>query len=540
MTPRSRSILLGGGALALVVLVVGWIWVRGRRPPPPRRVVATLAVDPGAPERTEASVTQLVERTANDLPQLDHVESRTSRDGVVVTAILSPSADPTVAELAWSRALTAARDQLPATTQPASIEHRGARTLHFLVRSALRIDTTIVGSIRPALSAVPGVVAVETCGVRTSEVRVTLDPARLAALGVDAVAIADAVRSTNTASVDELRKQRVGGSDAAPIRLEDAAVVSSEDAPLDCHAFGADGATSMLAVSIADDDVVPALDAAIAKLVLPPKTSIEALDPATATTIGAEIALPEGTRPEELTATALLLAKLASAATEVQAALLEQNGRAFDVDLIARIALKPGVTKAQGREAVARALGSMPGVVAVTADALPATALWVIGPDLGRLSTVAGDVTKAVTGVHGVRGAMAIGTARTTSVTFDVDRAAGARLGIAPERTAALIRLATTGTPAGTTGPLPVRVVMGERFDVADTRALVLTSASGPIPLVELATMKSELGPAVILRRDGQRGVRIDVDAQPSVRTDELLAAARTVVLPAGYGIVGP
>ncbi len=540
MSPRTRSILLGGTALALVVVVVGWLLVRGRKAPPPRRLVATIDVGPGSPLEAERSVAVVAERASTGLAGVDHVESRSTTSRVTLTLTLAPSADPTAVGLAWSAALVGAGAELPPSASSPQVHPTGTHAVHLFVRSDKRQDELVARTIRPALLAVPGVREVETCDVREPEVRVTLDPARLTALGVDAVAVADAIESASPspASAADLGKLRVGNA-ASTLHVEDVAVVASTEAPLACRAFGPAGELSLLTVDLDDEAATTALDAAIAKLALPPKTSVDALDPPGTTTIFAEVATGD-TKPEELQATALLLAKLVGASTEVADVAIVQDAQGLDVDLVLRVALKPGVNKASGREALARTLASMPGTLVVTADTDPPPALWVIGPDLGRLETLSDDVAKAIRGTSGVRGALQIGRSEAPAIAFDVDRAAAARLSIDPARAASLIRLATAGLSVGSVGGVPTRVVLGERLEVAETRALVLQTEHGAIPLVEIATMKSQSEPRAVLRIDLQRGIRIDVDAQPNVRREALMTAARAVALPPGYYVTAP
>ncbi|MEM7191284.1 MAG: efflux RND transporter permease subunit [Pseudomonadota bacterium] len=192
-------LILAAGASALMTI--------GRQEDPTiTNLFATIVTPfPGAdPARVEAQVTEKIEEELREIPEIDEIRS-VSRAGIsVITVELSEFITDTQIEQAWSEIRDALGDAAvnlpPGVPAPDFDDDRtGAFTaimaLQPLPGSAANpaILARYADMLQDRLRAVPGTKFVQLYGAQDEEVSVTLDRSRLAALGLTAQSVADAI-----------------------------------------------------------------------------------------------------------------------------------------------------------------------------------------------------------------------------------------------------------------------------------------------------------------------------------------------------------
>ena len=202
---HARTIWLG-----MLLLTVGGVIAALRLPVSlfpqidyPRVVVSIDAGDRDA-QQMEAQITRPVEIALRTIPGVTQVRSTTSRGTAEVALNFAWGHDMVAAELATQGALGSIQGTLPSGTafdvrrsDPTIFPIYGvALTSPTLDQEALRQIAEL--QVRPALTAVQGVAAVDILGGSPREFEVVLDPARMAAIGVSPTAVADALASANT------------------------------------------------------------------------------------------------------------------------------------------------------------------------------------------------------------------------------------------------------------------------------------------------------------------------------------------------------
>lgn len=195
--------------LAAALLVLGGLFAATRLPVSlfphidfPRVVVA---VDAGErdPAQMAAQITRPIEIALRGVPGVARVRSTTSRGAADVALDFPWSEDMVAATLATQAALATTLPDLPTGTRfivrrsdPTIFPVLGvALTSRSLDQNALRQIAEL--QIRPALSSVDGVAAVDVLGGAPRELAVDVDPARAQALGLSLDAIAAALGKAN-------------------------------------------------------------------------------------------------------------------------------------------------------------------------------------------------------------------------------------------------------------------------------------------------------------------------------------------------------
>lgn len=160
---------------------------------------------PGAePARVEALVTEPIERELREIPEIEEISS-VSRSGVSVISLdLVLDIDPERIEQVWTEVRDALADA--ARTLPAGVpdpELDTDLTGAFTLISAITLADGIPASpgiqrryaelLQDRLRQVPNTAIVRLYGARSEEVRVTVDPDRLAALGLRFDQVAQAI-----------------------------------------------------------------------------------------------------------------------------------------------------------------------------------------------------------------------------------------------------------------------------------------------------------------------------------------------------------
>lgn len=195
--------------LAAFLLVAGGLFAATRMPVSlfphidfPRVVVAIDAGDRDAGAMT-AEITRPIEIALRAVPGVSRVRSTTSRGSAEVAMDFPWSQDMVTATLATQTALATVLPDLPAGTRfdvrrsdPTIFPVLGiALTSDSLDQNALRQIAEL--TIRPALTAVPGVAGIDILGGAPREIAVDVDPARAQALGLSLDAIATTIGKAN-------------------------------------------------------------------------------------------------------------------------------------------------------------------------------------------------------------------------------------------------------------------------------------------------------------------------------------------------------
>ena len=171
----------------------------------PRVVVSIDAGDQPA-EQMEMLVTRPVEEAVRRVPGVRNVRSTTSRGAAEVSINFDWGLDMAAAALQVNAAIAQVQGTLPPAAQvlvrrmdptvfPIIAYSLVSRTL-----SAVALHDLAEFQLRPALSSVDGVARVQVQGGAVEEYRVTVDPARLAAVGLALDDVAKAVSSANVIS----------------------------------------------------------------------------------------------------------------------------------------------------------------------------------------------------------------------------------------------------------------------------------------------------------------------------------------------------
>jgi len=168
-------------------------------------VVAVTVVQSGAaPTEMESQVTRIIEDSVSGLGQVKHISS-TVNEGVSTTAIeFQLGTDLEKATNDVRNAVTGTRSRLPADVQEPivqRIEFTGAPFVNYVVRapsmSPEELSWFVDNDVAKALLSIKGVGQIQRDGGVNREIRIKLDPGKLAAQGVTAAQVSNALRASN-------------------------------------------------------------------------------------------------------------------------------------------------------------------------------------------------------------------------------------------------------------------------------------------------------------------------------------------------------
>ena len=221
-------------------------------------LIIVSAARPGAaPSEMEVQVTRLIEDSLSGLSGVRHINSSIS-DGISTTTIefeLGTDTDRATNDV--RNAVTGLRSSLPQDMQEPAVQRfdiTGDALITYVVRSPTmtpeQISWFIDNEVSRALLAVGGVGEVNRSGGVDREMRVELDPDRLASYGVTAAAVSQALTSVNSdlpggrvtvagserairtlgaaGSVEQLRQTLVPLGDGRTVRLGDLGTVEDK------------------------------------------------------------------------------------------------------------------------------------------------------------------------------------------------------------------------------------------------------------------------------------------------------------------------
>ena len=198
--------------LALLVTVsagLSALWSIGRQEDPTiTNIFATITTAwPGAdPARVEALLTTRIETELKRIPEIATVASTSATDISVISVELIETVPPAQIEQIWSRtrdALADARRDFPAGVLEPEFDSDGAGGYAAIFALTMPHGFSPTRAAREAealadrLRRVPGTRLIDLHGLPAEEVTVTLDPARTAALGLTADAVAAAIRAAD-------------------------------------------------------------------------------------------------------------------------------------------------------------------------------------------------------------------------------------------------------------------------------------------------------------------------------------------------------
>ena len=204
LTRHRRSLLLLILILAAGGIVAAWNLPVGLFPNMdfPRVVIAINAGDRPI-ERMQAEITRPLESVLRSVPEVQRIRSTTSRGSAEIALTFPWGANMAQALLQVQAAMNGALPSLPAGVSfdaqrrdPTIFPCLGL-TLTSATRDAVALRDFATLQLAPALSAVPGVAAIEVLGGRSAEYQVLLDPARLRAHDLAAADVVQALNADN-------------------------------------------------------------------------------------------------------------------------------------------------------------------------------------------------------------------------------------------------------------------------------------------------------------------------------------------------------
>jgi len=212
--------------------------------------VLVIVTQPGAdPTDMEQTVAKPIEDVLQGLDNIDHVESTSTDSTAIIAAEFSWETDPEKHYDEVVREVNAIRSELPSSVT--RIEFRKFRTTEAAVLQFALVSETasfrrlekIAKDLRERLNQVGGVRGTRVWGIPTPELRVAIDPGRLAQLGLPVSNVTDALRNGGSdlppgavQSGDQRYNVEAGGAfrsvaevGAVPVRASDGRVIRVRD-----------------------------------------------------------------------------------------------------------------------------------------------------------------------------------------------------------------------------------------------------------------------------------------------------------------------
>jgi CzcA family heavy metal efflux pump len=168
------------------------------------RVVVSVDAGDRAADQTALQVTRPLEEALRGVPGVAHIRSTTSRGSAEISLTFDWGHDMVAATLQAQAAITAVLPDLPAGVRFSArrMDPTVFPVLGLALSSAGRDPVSLRSfaqlQLRPLIAAVPGVADVGVLGGGEAEYQVTLDPARLQALGLSLDDVSKAIAANNT------------------------------------------------------------------------------------------------------------------------------------------------------------------------------------------------------------------------------------------------------------------------------------------------------------------------------------------------------
>ena len=201
--------------------------------------------------------------------------------------------------------------------------------------------------------------------------------------------------------------------------------------------------------------------------------------------------------------------------------LVSTNYAALTITLAPR-AERPKKTEIE--QSMRKALEGMPGMrvsVGMEGSSGAKYEFVVSGSDGARLNSAAKDIERDLRRIQGVGNITSSANLVRTEVIVRPDAAKAAALGISPQAISDALRLATQGdyeqllpklNLEARQVPIVVRLAKPARESLDALRRIVITGASGPVMLGQVARLELGGGPAIISRRDRDRNITFTIE----------------------------
>lgn len=167
-------------------------------------VIYVTTAYPGADsDLVQSFITAPLQRAISEAKGIDYMTSVSTQGMSRIEARMELNYDPNDAIAEIQAKVASQRAILPRDAEDPVIDSSsGSFPLMFLAffsetMSPVQITDFLLRSVRPKLQAVPGVAKAEIRGDQTFAMRIWLDPTRMAALGVTAAEVGDALRNNN-------------------------------------------------------------------------------------------------------------------------------------------------------------------------------------------------------------------------------------------------------------------------------------------------------------------------------------------------------
>ncbi len=545
-------------------------------PAPAGAVVLVSVTAPGyAPEEVERLLTVPLEEALAATPGLERLTS-TSREGEAQLQLTMEMSRAPEQALVDARArVDEAAQQLPSDAeQPViTLVDRGAAP-DFIVTldhdGELVTLRTLAREFADRQRARPEVARVELCGGE-QELRVELDPHRLAALGMTIASTSTKIeaalrardielpgaRPTTRApeTIETLTDEVLEVKDGAPIRLGDLA--SIELAPArSCEPWTSRGAAVSVALWRAQgaedaDASARALRAAVAELKSSAPATITLFERPRSHHFELRAPAPAAGDSDQLDQLDQLatheLPRVLEGAEWTLRARPSRASEPWSLIITSAHAV-PELDQTPSFETIAGALRQLPGLelrALLRAGEPPPRRVAVLqGPELATLHELARELSRVVHARQPALTAAVLDGATRPEQELTLDSPRLAALGVTRDEVLRTIELASGGRRVGTSGrgpdATPIILVTPRRAKAAQALLeLTVQGERGAIPLRALVELRQQLAPVDITREDRRRGVRVEF-AGPSLgerdgaRTLERAVSA-ALELPPGY-----
>jgi len=224
-TVMSLLIVVAGGASFFALPV-------RELPDVDRPLVSVSTIYLGAsPETVEATITEPLEQVLNGIEGIRSIDSQSAFGESSINIEFEAGTDLDIAATDVSNAILRAVDRLPDDARRPVVRKAGANArpimfLNIFGEGYSPVDLSDIADriVRTPLQLLPGVAQAFVAGERRYAMRVWLDPARMAARGVDALDVRNAIRESNLQlPAGELEAQGRKFTINADARLHDAA-----------------------------------------------------------------------------------------------------------------------------------------------------------------------------------------------------------------------------------------------------------------------------------------------------------------------------
>lgn len=542
--------LVAAGAIALLaVLAIGLI-IRTRTPRPPDVRVTVHVAAPGyGALDLDQLVARPIEQSLRSTPALESTEAWSTEGAAFATFRFHSNTDPIEAASRVRERVSTV--PLPEDVQPpvVSIRTTGDPILRYdLTHAALpprELQTMHDRGLSSALMTVSGVERVVTCGARSREVVVALDPLRLEMTGIRFSQVhATLVRAPLDGPIhspEALRTLVVRQSGGVPVRLSDLASIREAESSQGCACLV--GGEPALCVSVygqqsAASDVAERVERW--KSEVPPGVQLRVRTAATGVRL--DLFGPPELGPDEAIASHVsrVLEPLGDSIVRIHVDTAPPLGTAQPLGTI--------WLSTSDREPVLRArqlLASSPttGPLVAVSELSESGVLAVLGEDGDLLAPIARKLRERLAGLNDVTDAIVLGDGSRSVMRVVLKREHMTALGIPLSDMLLVSRLAHGGVEAGTirdgAESLPIRLTT----DTGDSDARGLMTMrvplpSGSVPLSEIAELRQDRAPDWIGRRNGRRAVCVRVWGEPDSGWEESVTKLfRESSLPPGVSV---